>query len=96
MDIYRGSSKTELLVHFEGWNDIYNEVINVKSQRLAPYNFFSRREDIPRYRLSSPEDNMRSRIEYRDFRDRAIDRDRETNNIRELFLAVENSRRGIN
>lgn len=44
----------------------------MNSQRLAPRNFFSERQDIPRYRLSSPEDNMRSRIEYRDYRDRNL------------------------
>lgn len=42
----------DLLIHFEGWNDIYDEVINIESQRLAPYNFFSQRDDIPKYRLS--------------------------------------------
>lgn len=72
LNIFSHNQKTDLLIHFEGWNEIYDEVININSQRLAPYNFFSQREDIPRYRLSSAEDNMRSRIQYGDFRDRLM------------------------
>ena len=56
--------QNEILVHYGQWNKIYDEVINVKSQRLAPYGFFSDRTDIPHYRLSQNEDNLRGRIGY--------------------------------
>lgn len=66
MNTFENNGRIDILVHFEGWNEIYDEVINSKSQRLAPYNFFSERNDIPRYKLNSNEDNMSSRIDYRE------------------------------
>lgn len=65
MNTFENNGRIDVLVHFEGWNEIYDEVINSKSQRLAPCNFFSSMEDIPRYRLNMNEDNIRSRIDYR-------------------------------
>jgi hypothetical protein len=41
LHIFKNNDKIDILVHFEGWDEIYNEVINTTSQRLAPYNFFS-------------------------------------------------------
>ena len=51
-------------MHYNSWNKIYDEVINVKSQRLAPANFFSDRTDIPKYKLSQEDNNVRGRIGY--------------------------------
>jgi hypothetical protein len=53
LDIYYiDKQATAILVHFNKWSHIYNEVIELPSTRLAPYNFFSGRVDIPRYNLS--------------------------------------------
>lgn len=63
--VFREDGRTnEVLVHYDQWNKIYDEVINVKSQRLAPVGFFSERKDIPRYKLSQHDDNIRGRIGY--------------------------------
>lgn len=59
-----GSQHKEYLVHYEGWNKVYDEIISHDSVRLAPYGYFSSRSDIPRYSLTQPEDNLRSRIDY--------------------------------
>lgn len=49
-------------MHFNRWNNIYNEVIEVTSHRLAPFKFFTSRIDIPRYSLSLEDDNMRGLV----------------------------------
>lgn len=41
MNIFRTNGKIEFLVHFLGWNEIYDEIISSNSQRLAPFKFFS-------------------------------------------------------
>ena len=41
-----------VLVHYNRWNKLYNEIIDVPSHRLAPLHCFSGRVDIPRYNLS--------------------------------------------
>ena len=51
-----------LLVHYNRWNKIYNEVIEVPTIRLAPFGCFSHRVDIPRYNLSEEDDNMRGSV----------------------------------
>lgn len=48
----RNNSYNSVLVHFNRWNKIYNEIIEFPSSRLAPLHFFSSRTDIPRYSLS--------------------------------------------
>lgn len=51
-----------MLVHFNRWHNIYNEIIELPSLRLAPLRFFSSRTDIPRYNLSLPDNNMRGLV----------------------------------
>jgi hypothetical protein len=64
----RTNSKTHrkttvaLLVHYNRWNKLYNEIIELPSQRLAPLHCFSGRIDIPRYNLSEEDDNMRGSV----------------------------------
>ena len=56
LKIYRVDNKvTELLVHYLGWNKIYDEIIDFKSPRLAPFGFYSTRKEIPRYASSENE-----------------------------------------
>jgi hypothetical protein len=43
---------TELLIHYQGWNKIYDEILELSSPRLAPLGYFTSREDIPRYALN--------------------------------------------
>ena len=52
-----------ILVHYIGWNLVYDEIINTNSQRLAAHEFYSSRMDIPRYHLNQEiEDNMHSYV----------------------------------
>lgn len=67
--IYRKRSKTTgktttvaLLIHYQRWNKLYNEIIDIPSSRLAPLNCFSGRIDIPRYNLSEPDGNLRGSV----------------------------------
>jgi heat shock protein HspQ len=46
-----------LLVHYIGWSNVYDEVIEVNSQRLASYRFYTLRKDIPHYVLADNEMN---------------------------------------
>ncbi len=40
-----------LVVHYEGWNKYYDEIIKQSSPRLAPYGLYTSRKDIPKYYL---------------------------------------------
>jgi hypothetical protein len=42
-----------LVVHYEGWNKYYDEIIKQSSPRLAPLGTYSNRRDIPKYQLKS-------------------------------------------
>lgn len=46
---------TGVLLHYLGWSSQYDEVIDINSQRLASYRFYTKRNDIPHYDLC--EDN---------------------------------------
>ena len=51
-----------MLIHFNRWNKVYDEVIEFSSHRLAPLEFFTSRVDIPRYNLSLQDDNLRGLV----------------------------------
>lgn len=51
-----------VLVHFNRWNSIYNEIIELPSHRLAPLHHFSSRTDIPRYNLALDDNNLRGLV----------------------------------
>lgn len=51
-----------VLVHFNRWNSIYNEIIELPSLRLAPLHHFSSRTDIPRYNLALDDNNLRGLV----------------------------------
>lgn len=51
-----------VLVHFNRWHKVYNEIIELPSHRLAPLHHFSSRTDIPRYNLALPDNNMRGLV----------------------------------
>jgi hypothetical protein len=44
-----------LVVHYEGWNKYYDEIVKQSSCRIAPFGTYTGRNDIPRYVLK--EDN---------------------------------------
>lgn len=44
----RGNPES-ILIHYEKWNKIYDEVINVPTHRIANLDFYSTRKDISRY-----------------------------------------------
>lgn len=48
---------TEVLVHYLGWHKIYDEILDIKSPRLAPFGFYSARKEIPRYASQETEEN---------------------------------------
>ncbi len=50
------------MVHYQQWAKIYDEVIEIKSIRLAPREFFSSRTDIPRYNLGNEEEHLRGAV----------------------------------
>jgi hypothetical protein len=51
-----------VLVHFNRWHNLYNEIIELPSHRIAPLHHFSGRTDIPRYNLTLPDNNMRGLV----------------------------------
>ena len=38
-----------MVVHYEGWNKLYDEFLSQNSNRIAPLGFFTTRNDIPKY-----------------------------------------------
>ena len=42
-----------LVVHYEGWNKYYDEIIKQNSPRLAPRGVYSDRKDLPKYYLKN-------------------------------------------
>jgi hypothetical protein len=44
-----------LVVHYDGWNKYYDEIVKQSSVRIAPHGTYTSRNDIPRYLLK--EDN---------------------------------------
>lgn len=38
-----------LVVHYEGWNNYYDEVLPISTNRIAPLGLYSSRQDIPKY-----------------------------------------------
>lgn len=42
-----------LVVHYEGWNKYYDEIIKQTSPRLAPLGTYTSRLDIPKYHLKN-------------------------------------------
>lgn len=42
-----------LVVHYEGWNKYYDEIIKQNSPRVAPHGTYTTRRDIPRYSLKN-------------------------------------------
>ena len=51
-----------VLVHYNRWNKLYNEVIELPSIRIASFQCFSGRIDIPRYNLADEDENMRGSV----------------------------------
>lgn len=53
LNVYRrGDMVTEVLIHYQGWNKIYDEILEVTSTRIASLGFYTNREDIPRYAIN--------------------------------------------
>lgn len=49
-------------MHYRHWAKLYNEVIDIKSMRLAPWGCFSQRKDLPRYNLHQENENLRGTV----------------------------------
>jgi hypothetical protein len=45
------NKETLLVVHYEGWNKYYDEIIKMSSNRIASHGTYTKRKDIPRYQL---------------------------------------------
>ena len=43
--------KPLLYVHYEGWNRKYDEYLYIDSPRIAPFGFYTSRNDIPKYHM---------------------------------------------
>lgn len=41
-----------IAIHYEGWNNWYDELLPLSSSRLATLGFYTERDDIPRYKMS--------------------------------------------
>ena len=51
-DIFKQKHHSDiLLIRYDGWDQIYNEYICSKSDRIAPLGFYTKRRDIPQYRM---------------------------------------------
>lgn len=47
------SQTTSILIHYIGWNPIYDEIIQTKnSDRLAKAGFYTGRTELPHYRAT--------------------------------------------
>mmetsp|Transcript_27262 Transcript_27262/g.26310 ORF Transcript_27262/g.26310 Transcript_27262/m.26310 type:complete len:82 (+) Transcript_27262:730-975(+) len=42
-----------LVIHYDGWNKYFDEILSQSSQRVAPLGVYTNREDIPKYQLRS-------------------------------------------
>ncbi len=42
-----------LVIHYQGWNKYYDEIIKQNSPRLAPCGTYSLRKDLPKYFLKN-------------------------------------------
>ena len=52
-----------ILIHYKGWNNIYDEILEITSSRLAQHRFYTSRVDIPHYHMSHQvEDSMHSYV----------------------------------
>mmetsp|Transcript_2644 Transcript_2644/g.2771 ORF Transcript_2644/g.2771 Transcript_2644/m.2771 type:complete len:325 (-) Transcript_2644:367-1341(-) len=58
LKVERPSRVPRLLIHYEGWNRLYDEFLSQDSQRLAPHGIFTTRSDIPKYQRSSHPDSL--------------------------------------
>ena len=57
-----GSQISSVLVHYIGWNNVYDEYIDISSQRLAQYKFYTHRQDIPHYYMGMGANSMHSYV----------------------------------
>lgn len=46
-------NKDLLIIHYEGWNKYFDEILLSTSPRVAPLGFYTSRQDIPKYALKS-------------------------------------------
>lgn len=41
-----------LAIHYEGWNNWYDEFLPIDSDRIARLGFYTTRDDIPKYKMN--------------------------------------------
>ena len=47
--IENSNKDTILIIHYEGWNNYFDEIIRLSSPRLAPLGYYTTRKEIPKY-----------------------------------------------
>lgn len=40
---------TVVVIHYDGWNKYFDEILPLSSSRVSPLGLYTKREDIPRY-----------------------------------------------
>ncbi|KRX05674.1 Translation initiation factor IF2/IF5, zinc-binding [Pseudocohnilembus persalinus] len=63
-DILDIDNEKNILIHYKGWNSVYDEVLSYKSDRLAPKGFYTSRKNIPQYATESENDDLMSARTY--------------------------------
>ena len=59
---YINKQVSSILIHYLHWAKLYDEVIEIKSTRLAPSGCFSKRQDLPKYNLHQENENLRGNV----------------------------------
>jgi hypothetical protein len=51
MKIESANKDPLLVIHYEGWNKYFDEILPSNSPRVAPHGYYTNRKDLPRYAL---------------------------------------------
>jgi hypothetical protein len=51
MKIESANKEPLLVIHYEGWNKYFDEILPQNSPRVAPLGYYTSRKDIPKYAL---------------------------------------------
>ncbi|CAK75453.1 unnamed protein product (macronuclear) [Paramecium tetraurelia] len=58
LNLRQKKKENYILVHYQGWNKIYDECISIHSQRLSPIGLFTNRKDILLYQPTLNENTV--------------------------------------
>ncbi|CAD8149768.1 unnamed protein product [Paramecium pentaurelia] len=62
LNIIQKKKENQILVHYEGWNKVYDECISIQSPRLSSKGLFTNRKDILLYQPSFNQNTMQNYI----------------------------------